>query len=140
MFLLNWKHIRMQMLCILTIFRLLAYAKTVQNTFTAFSTDFPFCNKKHKNGEKMTKMVGSVYLAAGWHPKDGWVPTKKFKFWQNICHCGTQWRDPLMTLRGKNLCSLQWFYSGHSGFYPLVPLSGKGTSPLWTKKDNIIQS
>ena len=27
------------------------------------------------------------------------------------CHSWTQWRDPLLTLRGKPLYSLQWFYS-----------------------------
>ena len=30
--------------------------------------------------------------------------------------------DPILTLRGKPLLLLQWFYSGHSGFYPLYPL------------------
>ena len=43
----------------------------------------------------------------------------------NIHHCGTQWRDYLLT----PFYSSKWFYSGHSGSYPLYFCQGEVFHP-----------
>ena len=56
-------------------------------------------------------------------------PDSREYFCHKIPHCGTQWRDLLLTLRGKTPLLLSMVLLRALWFLPTIPLPGRGFPP-----------